>query len=637
MKGMLKIDDFLNINYLTGFKVDKFKRYGYYFLEKMNIQNNTYDRLLYRIDLSTKLYKELKHDFKVSEFDFYEDYLILKSVEDGYSKFYSFNDKTQHYELICTLPYEVSQFKFGKDKIYFVASINIPNESTIMSATNSPFFNEGHGKERKKEKLIFESDFSGKCVNVITPLDMDVDIVDFDISSNRILFTGKSVDSCKKASTYMFSYDTTTDTMDVLIEGGYRIDMICSISQNEIIFVGVDLLNKSRNDNQQVYKISTNDKCISTTNDYIDYSNEQTTVISDAYYVAGKTYGKSEEGFYHVRSGRNKQIVCTIDMSLNISFLETELKTISSIQSIGGVFYIIGSEGSSLSELYRYDSSNGLEKLTYHNIWITDYEQSVSTTHTYLIDGLEIDGYVYEPIGKNNEKSPGILMIHGGPKMMYSDIYSFDIQYLCSKGYYVFMCNPSGSDGRGDEFSNIRGTFANKPFNQLMSFTNEVLKSYPNIDENRLGVTGGSYGGYMTNHIIASTDKFKAAVSERGISNMITAITLSDIGNEYISEYLDIEDDPYGSMDILLANSPVIKVHNVVTPTLFNHGEDDRRCSYVESMQMQSALAQNGIETKLCIYKGENHSLAVKGKPASKLRRFEEVSAWFDKYLKERS
>lgn len=637
MKGMLKIDDFLNINYLTGFKADEFKRYGYYFLEKMNLQSNTYDRSLYKIDLSTKSYKNLEFDFKVQEFDFYEDYLILKSIDDGQSKFYSFNDETEHYELICSLPYEVSQFKFSKDKIYFVASRNIPNGCTVMSATNSPFFNEGHGTDRKKEKLIFESDFSGKCVNVITPLDMDVDIVDFDISSGRILFTGKSIDSCKKAATYMFSYDTGTDTMDVLIEGGYRIDMICSMNQNEIVFVGVDLLSKSRNDNQQVYRISTKDKAISTTAEYIDYSNEQTTVISDAYYVSGKTYGKSGDSFYHVRAARNQQIVCTIDESLNMSFLETELRTISSIQSVGEVFYLIGSEISSLSEIYRYDSSNGLEKLTDHNSWINGYEQSVPISHTYFIEGVEIDGYVYKPLGENSEKSPGILMIHGGPKMMYSDIYSFDVQYLCSKGYYVFMCNPSGSDGRGDEFSNIRGTFAKIPYDQLMALTDEVLKSYPNIDEDRLGVTGGSYGGYMTNYIITSTDRFKAAVSERGISNMVTAITLSDIGNEYVSEYLDIESDPYGSMDILLSNSPIVKVNNVVTPTLFNHGEDDRRCSYVESMQMQSALAQNGIETKLCIYKGENHSLAVKGKPASKLRRFEEITAWFDKYLKERS
>jgi dipeptidyl aminopeptidase/acylaminoacyl peptidase len=217
--------------------------------------------------------------------------------------------------------------------------------------------------------------------------------------------------------------------------------------------------------------------------------------------------------------------------------------------------------------------------------------------------------------------------------MVYSDVFAFDIQLLCAKGHYVLCANPMGSDGRGDAFADIRGQFCEVPYEQLMAFVDEVLDTFTEIDENALGVTGGSYGGYMTNHIITRTDRFRAAVSERGISNMLSALTASDIGFAYVAEYAG-QTDLWSRPQVLLDMSPVLSAGAVKTPTLFNHGKEDFRCHYTESLNMYSALVQQGVPARLCLYEGENHSLVTRGRPKAKLTRYQELTRWFDRYLK---
>jgi dipeptidyl aminopeptidase/acylaminoacyl peptidase len=220
--------------------------------------------------------------------------------------------------------------------------------------------------------------------------------------------------------------------------------------------------------------------------------------------------------------------------------------------------------------------------------------------------------------------------------MVYTAAYSHDIQLLCARGYYVFCANPMGSDGRGNRFQNIRGTFSDLPFRQLMAFTDRVLQTYPEIDPARLGVTGGSYGGYMTNTIVTRTDRFAAAVSERSISNLFTFFSTSDIGLHFASEYISDVSSARNDVPQLLRggkDSPIHDARNVVTPTLFIHGRNDRRCHYTESLNMYSLLQYHGVESKFCLFEEENHGLAVKGRPQSRLRRFKELLSWFDRFL----
>ena len=162
------------------------------------------------------------------------------------------------------------------------------------------------------------------------------------------------------------------------------------------------------------------------------------------------------------------------------------------------------------------------EQVTHMNDWLTD-EYDVQTPEAFTFtasDGYEIHGWVLKPAGFEEGKSyPGILNIHGGPRTVYSDVYYHEMQMWTNRGYFVFFCNPRGSDGRGTDFGNINGIYGTVDYQNLMDFTDEVLKRYPMIDPEHLGVAGGSYGGFMTNWIIGHTDRFHAAASQRSISN----------------------------------------------------------------------------------------------------------------------
>lgn len=165
-----------------------------------------------------------------------------------------------------------------------------------------------------------------------------------------------------------------------------------------------------------------------------------------------------------------------------------------------------------------------------------------------------------------------------------------------------------------------------------MGFVDVVLERYPSIDQNRLGVTGGSYGGFMTNWIIGHTDRFKAAASQRSIANWVSMGCTTDIGYYFSDD--QIGTTPWEDADKLWEASPLKYADKVKTPTLFIHSEQDYRCWLVEGLQMFTALKYHGVESRLCMFRGENHDLSRSGKPQQRIRRLREISDWFERYLK---
>ena len=248
-------------------------------------------------------------------------------------------------------------------------------------------------------------------------------------------------------------------------------------------------------------------------------------------------------------------------------------------------------------------------------------------------EGKEQVGYVLYPIDFDPDKSyPGILDIHGGPKTVYGTVFYHEMQVWTSRGYFVFFCNPHGSDGKDDAFADIRGKYGTIDYEDILLFVDTVLDQIPQIDPERLGVTGGSYGGFMTNWIIGHTNKFKAAASQRSISNWISFYNTSDIGPEFTKDQqgTTIEDD----LEKLWFHSPLQYAKQAKTPTLFIHSDEDYRCPLSEGLQMLNALLQNDIEARMCMFHQENHELSRSGRPHDRIKRLEEITNWMDKYLK---
>nr|WP_263324653.1 S9 family peptidase [Neobacillus sp. Marseille-Q6967] len=284
--------------------------------------------------------------------------------------------------------------------------------------------------------------------------------------------------------------------------------------------------------------------------------------------------------------------------------------------------------------LLSMDESGTVEKLTDVN---GEFLQNVTLSKPEAIEfegaeGWKVHGWLMKPVGfEEGKKYPMVLEIHGGPHMMYGNSYMNEFQILAAKGYAVLYVNPRGSHGYGQKFVNaVRGDYGGGDYQDLMLAVDHVLEKYDFIDENRLAVTGGSYGGFMTNWIVGHTNRFKAAVTQRSISNWISFYGVSDIGY-YFTEWqitADLHDIP-----TLWKHSPLAYVENVETPLLILHSEKDFRCPIEQAEQLFIALKRFGKETKFIRFPEENHELSRSGKPNLRKSRLDYIVNWFEKNI----
>jgi dipeptidyl aminopeptidase/acylaminoacyl peptidase len=246
------------------------------------------------------------------------------------------------------------------------------------------------------------------------------------------------------------------------------------------------------------------------------------------------------------------------------------------------------------------------------------------------IDGSEIQGWLMKPIGwRDDRKYPLILSIHGGPHGMSGYAFNSTFQIYAARGYAVLYINPRGSSGYGQKFSD--GTineWGGGDYRDLMAGVDEALRRYSWIDAGRMGVTGGSYGGFMTNWIITQTPRFKAAVSAASVSNLVSFYSTSLYQDLIHAEFGGF---PWDNYDLLWQWSPLRYVRQAQTPTLFIHGEQDNDVHITQAEEMYMALRRRGVETVLVRYPREGHGLR---EPKHRLDSLERTLAWFDRFLK---
>jgi dipeptidyl aminopeptidase/acylaminoacyl peptidase len=245
-------------------------------------------------------------------------------------------------------------------------------------------------------------------------------------------------------------------------------------------------------------------------------------------------------------------------------------------------------------------------------------------------DGTEIQGWLLKPAGwREDRKYPLILSIHGGPHGMFGYAFNSTFQVYAARGYAVLYLNPRGSSGYGQKFSD--GTineWGGGDYRDLMAGVDEALRRYSWIDPNRMGVTGGSYGGFMTNWIITQTPRFKAAVSAASVSNLVSFYATSLYQDLIHTEFGGF---PWDNYDLLWQWSPLRYVRQAQTPTLFIHGEQDNDVHITQAEEMYMALRRRGVETVLVRYPREGHGLR---EPRHRVDALERTLAWFDRYLK---
>jgi len=247
--------------------------------------------------------------------------------------------------------------------------------------------------------------------------------------------------------------------------------------------------------------------------------------------------------------------------------------------------------------------------------------------------GNDLQGWILKPPGFDEAKKyPSILEIHGGPRVQYGNFFMHEFYYLAAQGYVVYFCNPRGGLGYGEKHAKaIWNNWGTADYDDLMAWV-DLVQQKPYIDLDRMGVTGGSYGGYMTNWIIGHTDRFKAAVTQRSVSNLVSMYGSSDFN--WALQYEFGDEPPWENLENYWRQSPIKYIGNAKTPTLVIHSEQDLRCDMEQDEQVFVALKKLGVDTEMVRFPDEPHGLSRGGRTDRRIERLNHTLRWFDRYLK---
>jgi dipeptidyl aminopeptidase/acylaminoacyl peptidase len=301
-----------------------------------------------------------------------------------------------------------------------------------------------------------------------------------------------------------------------------------------------------------------------------------------------------------------------------------------------GMVFFVGSTPRNPSELYRQREGNQRAKrMTDIQAKFLD-EVIVNKSHEIHFtspSGDEIQGWYILPDGYEEGKQyPLALNIHGGPHVMWSNSETsmwHEWQLHAARGYVVFFCNPRGGDGYGEGFQRaLHADWGDVAMMDIMAGVDLMIeKGF--VDEKRMALTGGSYGGYMTAWIVGHTQRFAAAVTQRGVYNLVSFYGTSDVPM-LISNEFDAE--PWENQALLWEHSPLAYAHHMKTPLLIIHAENDFRVPIEQGEQLFAFVRRSGGTTKLIRYPREGHELSRSGEPAHRISRLTEMVDWFDAY-----
>ncbi len=281
----------------------------------------------------------------------------------------------------------------------------------------------------------------------------------------------------------------------------------------------------------------------------------------------------------------------------------------------------------------RGDGSRESRVSHLNDAWLATVRIEPTERITWKVaDGTEIEGWVVKPVGYQPGRSyPMVLKIHGGPHGAYGQTFFQTFHMLSASGFFVLYSNPRGSSNYGNRFEYAtRGNWHVMDSEDFLNGVDAVLKKYPDIDANRLGVSGGSYGGVSTNWLTATTNRFAAAVSSRGIANWYSWWGMSDIPNMTEFEFYGF---PWEQPDRYTKLSPLTHVAKVTAPTLIIEGEEDWRTPMGEGEQWYMALKKLEVPTELVRYPRSSHGVSRNGEPWLLVDRLERIRSWFAWWL----
>lgn len=305
-----------------------------------------------------------------------------------------------------------------------------------------------------------------------------------------------------------------------------------------------------------------------------------------------------------------------------------------SLSADGGRIAFAATDAVTPTEVFVADGGGERRLTDLNRAWRGEVALAMPERFQVTRDGFDVDVWVMAPAGARDGGAwPTLLNIHGGPHAQYGHGFFDEFQVYAAAGYGVIYANPRGSQGYGEAFTRaVVGDWGGGDYADVMAALDAALAKYSWIDRARLGVIGGSYGGFLTSWAIGHTDRFRAACSERAVNDQYGMFGNSDIGHLFnVLELGGIT--PWENMDEYLKRSPVTYAKHVTTPLLILHSEDDLRCPIEQAEQLFVALKKLGKDVTFVRFPDENHELSRSGRPRHRLERFRFILEWFARHL----
>ena len=657
----LKLKDFLDYKYLSNLEFSPNGENAGFVVHTTNYDDNNYQSNIWLLNNKTKKYSKLTSlneeksflwiDNSTIIFPASRDAKLREKVSQGekWTAYYSIDinggeaDKYMQIPLLVTAIKMIDKDNFvlttqydnyginlneltGEERSKAVAKLKEEKDYEVLDEI--PFWSNGGGFTNQKRNRLY---LYNRISNEVTPLSCEHTVVTyFSYKDGKVLYVGNLFEGKLEQREGIFCYDIASKTTETLlpIDANFRVTF-AEFLEDTVICALNDCKEYGMNQNPSFYIIKNGKVELLKKHD----TWMANTVGSDCRYGGGKSYRVANGKLYFPTTVFKDSFLNTIDLAGNETVLTKADGSVDVYDVHGDEILFAGLRGIKLQEIYSLKDGEETQITKFNENIYTDKKISIPEKCNFVNDGIEIEGWVLKPVDYDETKTyPAILDIHGGPKTVFGEVFYHEMQVWANMGYFVFFCNPRGGDGRGNAFADIRGKYGTIDYDDLMKFTDVVLEKYP-IKADRVGVTGGSYGGYMTNWIIGHTDRFRCAASQRSIANWISKFGTTDIGYYFNAD--QNASTPWINQEKLWWHSPMKYADKVKTPTLFIHSEEDYRCWLAEGIQMFTALKYHGVEARLCMFRGENHELSRSGKPKHRVRRLEEMTNWFEKYLKD--
>ena len=632
-----KINDILKYDFYSNLKISNDEKYLAFLKTNANFNKNKYDSFLYAFDLENNKKFKISDNKDINLFIFdNDDNIIFKEKSDEDFGYFYKKDRSM----------EIAKFDFKINKnVSFIKNLengnflikacdklskdqrkNQKENSFYKEVTKVPFWFNGSGyiKDEVESLYIFNKE-ENKLEKIIEFKNETLNAFAINKNLNKLaLVIGKNNNNVSRLKDDLIILDLENNNENILIEDTFTFYDLFFDNEDKLIFVATDMEKGGINEDAFIYKSDLLGKYKKISPDDFDKSFGN-SLGSDARWESNKLFEFKNNKLYFLVTEKEESKLYSMDLNGNLN-----LEISGCVED-----FVIADE----NIYYLSMTENRLSHLKDKNNKSILFDNKINTSigkieeFFYESNGDKIRGYALLPVDfDKNKKYPTLLSIHGGPKTEFSNIFHHEHQVFANDGYIIIYTNPHGSSGNGVKYSDIRGKYGSIDYKDLMNFTDFAIKKFPQIDSNNLGVYGGSYGGFMTHWIVSHTDRFKAANSQRSISNWTSFYGVSDIGYYFGPDQTGA--NPWDNLEKMWDQSPIKYAKNVKTPTMFIHSDEDYRCPLEQGLQMYTRIKENGIDSKMYIFHGENHELSRSGRPKARIKRLEAIKEWFDRYLK---